>query len=500
MLHVISYKEQIVKEEFPVDTSFLSLYPAAAHEARPFILVLPGGGYEHLAQHEGEPIARWLNDLGIHAGVLHYQVGDFEVDSLLEDVEFALKWIRQTPKDWQVIPEQVGLIGFSAGGHLASIVATKGAEKPDLLLLGYPVITFHDAYTHIGSRTHFLGEQPTQDQLHAFSSDRQVTSQTPPTFIWTTANDATVPVENSLLLASALSREGISFELHVFEEGRHGLGLAEDNRECQQWLALAEKWLQKHSYVTEGQRITSRLFIAGDSTAAQKGATEKPMTGWGEHLQSYFDPSVQVNNRAVNGRSTKSFIAEGRLTHIEKDFRAGDYLFIQFGHNDEKKEDPTRYTDPDGDYRQNLIQCIESARERGGIPVLLTSVSRRRFTADGEPDPLAVGAYPAAMRRVAEETRTPLLDIFKASQQLYRAMGEERSKLLFMHLPGKAHPNYPAGVTDNTHFSDEGARQIAKLVAEAISKCTELHALKQLMRMEGTNQHSGERLIHHLVN
>ncbi|ALP38419.1 esterase [Paenibacillus sp. IHB B 3084] len=500
MLHVISYKEQIVKEEFPVDTSFLSLYPAAAHEARPFILVLPGGGYEHLAQHEGEPIARWLNDLGIHAGVLHYQVGDFEVDSLLEDVEFALKWIRQTPKDWQVIPEQVGLIGFSAGGHLASIVATKGTEKPDLLLLGYPVITFHDAYTHIGSRTHFLGEQPTQDQLHAFSSDRQVTSQTPPTFIWTTANDATVPVENSLLLASALSRAGISFELHVFEEGRHGLGLAEDNRECQQWLTLAEKWLQKHSYVTEGQGITSRLFIAGDSTAAQKGATEKPMTGWGEHLQSYFDSSIQVDNRAVNGRSTKSFIAEGRLAHIEKDFRAGDYLFIQFGHNDEKKEDPTRYTDPDGDYRQNLIQCIESARERGGIPVLLTSVSRRRFTTDGEPDPLAVGAYPAAMRRVAEETRTPLLDIFEASQQLYRAMGEEGSKQLFMHLPEKAHPNYPAGVTDNTHFSDEGARQIAKLVAEAISKCTELHALKQLMRMEGTNQDSGERHLHHLVN
>ncbi|WP_226001927.1 GDSL-type esterase/lipase family protein [Paenibacillus sp. BJ-4] len=498
MLHVVSHKEQIVKDEFPADTSFLSLYPVAVQEARPFILVLPGGGYEHLASHEGEPIARWLNDLGIHAGVLEYQVGDFEIPSLLEDVEHALQWVRQTPKEWAVISEQVGLIGFSAGGHLASIVATTGNEKPNLLLLGYPVISFYDPYTHIGSRTHFLGEQPTQEQLQAYSSDQQVTSQTPPTFMWTTANDATVPVENSLLFASALSKQGIPFELHIFEEGRHGLGLAEDNRECRQWIDLAEAWLQKNRYVQVKQQLPIRLFIAGDSTAAQKGATEKPMTGWGEHLQSYLDPSVHVDNRAVNGRSTKSFIAEDRLADIEKDLQAGDYLFIQFGHNDEKKEDPTRYTDPDGEYRQNLIQCIESARKRGGFPVLLTSVSRRRFTADGEPDPLAVGAYPAAMRRVAEQTHTPLLDIFEASQQLYRSMGEEESQQLFMHLPEKVHPNYPAGVTDNTHFSDEGARQIAKLVAEAIGQCTELSALKQ--RMVGWNQDNGEKPIHELVN
>lgn len=498
MLHVVSSKEQIVKEEFPLDTSFLSLYPVVAREARPFVLVLPGGGYEHLASHEGEPIARWLNDLGIHAGVLEYQVGDFEITSLLEDVEHALQWIRQTPHDWLVIPDQVGLIGFSAGGHLASIVSTIGAEKPNLLMLGYPVISFHDPYTHLGSRTHFLGEQPTLEQLQAFSSDRQVTAQTPPTFMWTTANDGAVPVENSLLFAFSLSRERIPFELHVFEEGRHGLGLSEDNLECRQWLDLAEKWLQKHGYAQARQQMTTRLFIAGDSTAAQKGATEKPMTGWGEHLQAHLDSTVHVDNRAVNGRSTKSFIAEGRLADIEKDIQAGDYLFIQFGHNDEKKEDPNRYTDPDGEYRLNLIQYIQSARERGGIPVLLTSVSRRRFTANGEPDPLAVGAYPAAMRQVAKETQTPLLDIFEASQQLYRSMGEKESELLFMHLPEKVHPNYPAGVADNTHFSDEGARQIAQLVAEAIRQNTELSALKHLMVQR--NLDSSERLAHQLIN
>lgn len=130
--------------------------------------------------------------------------------------------------------------------------------------------------------------------------------------------------------------------------------------------------------------------------------------------------------------------------------------------------------------------------------MLLTSVSRRRFKADGEPDPLAVGAYPAAMRQVAAETKTPLLDIFKASQQLYRSMGGKESQQLFMHLPEKTHPNYPAGVTDNTHFSDEGAKQVAQLVAEAIRQCAELSALKQ--RMVERNLDSDERLAHQLVN
>lgn len=226
------------------------------------------------------------------------------------------------------------------------------------------------------------------------------------------------------------------------------------------------------------------LYIAGDSTAAIKGAGEKPMTGWGEYLQSYFGSSIQVENRAINGRSTKSFIADGRLDAIKKDFQAGDYLFVQFGHNDQKKEDPSRYTDPDTEYRHNLIQYIETARQLGGTPVLLTSVSRRRFLSDGALDPLAVGVYPAVMRQVAEETQTPLLDIFAASQQLYLTLGEEESKKLFMHLPEKEHPNYPNGVTDDTHFSDKGARQIVSLVVNAITQSTNssLSDLQQLLQ------------------
>lgn len=228
--------------------------------------------------------------------------------------------------------------------------------------------------------------------------------------------------------------------------------------------------------------MTQTLFIAGDSTAALKGADQKPMAGWGEFLQSYFDADIIIDNRAVNGRSTKSFLTEGRLADIEKDFQAGDYLFIQFGHNDEKIEDPNRYTDPDKEYRHNLIQYIEFARRHGGLPVLLTSVSRRRFSTDGEPDPLAVGAYPDAMKQVAEETGTPVLDIFAASQQLYRSLGIEGSRALFMHLPISGHPNYPDGVADDTHFCTQGAQRIAALVVEAIQQSAELSALQSHLK------------------
>lgn len=233
-------------------TSLLTLYTLPGVEAAPFILVLPGGGYHHLAQHEGEPVARWLNSLGIHAGVLKYQTEDIEPASLIKDVEDALQWVRESAKEWTVNPNQVGLIGFSAGGHLAAITAVTGREKPDLLMLGYPVITFEEPYAHRGSREHFLGEQPSEDALRSFSAEQQTGSLTPPAFIWTTANDASVPVENSLMFASALSRAGISFELHIFEEGRHGLGLSADNASCRQWLDLCANWLIKHQYVKKG--------------------------------------------------------------------------------------------------------------------------------------------------------------------------------------------------------------------------------------------------------
>ncbi|WP_237391693.1 alpha/beta hydrolase [Paenibacillus dendrobii] len=250
MMHITHYTEKISADLASPGSSLLKLYPVEGRdqETLPFILVLPGGGYSHLAPHEGEPVARWFNQLGIHAGVLHYQLDPVVPSNLIQDVEDAISWVREAPHPWNVNPKQVGMIGFSAGGHLASIAAVKGTAKPDLLLLGYPVITFAESYTHEGSRQRFLGDHPHPEHIQDFSSDRQVSMNTPPTFMWTTSDDAAVPVENSLLFAGALSKAGIPFELHVFEEGRHGLGLSEENLHCRQWLGCCASWLQHHHF------------------------------------------------------------------------------------------------------------------------------------------------------------------------------------------------------------------------------------------------------------
>lgn len=218
------------------------------------------------------------------------------------------------------------------------------------------------------------------------------------------------------------------------------------------------------------------LYIAGDSTAAQKSGAEKPMAGWGEFLPSRFQSGVTVSNWAINGRSTKSFIDQGRLEAISREIAPGDYWFIQFGHNDGKVEDPSRYCDP-GDYRANLRRFVAAARGAGAVPVLLAPVSRRRFAPDGLPDPLAVGPYPEAMRATAAELDVPLLDLFARSQELLAERGIEASKSLFVHLAAGEHPNYPDGLTDDTHFSEEGARAIAGLVAEEIRASPSLSAL-----------------------
>lgn len=252
MLHIRRHLEGAPETQASPGSS-LWLYPAENDSGRelPFMLVLPGGGYQHLAPHEGEPIAKWFNALGMHAGVLHYQLEPLDPEALIRDVAGAIEWARTGDKAFRVNPNRIGMIGFSAGGHLASITATTASSKPDLLILSYPVITFEEMYTHQGSRERFLRQRLSPEDIQKYSSDRRVTADTPPTFLWTTANDAAVPVENSLRFAAALSKAGVPFELHVFEDGRHGLGLADDNPSCRQWLECLKTWLRQHHFVKE---------------------------------------------------------------------------------------------------------------------------------------------------------------------------------------------------------------------------------------------------------
>ncbi|MEV7422634.1 rhamnogalacturonan acetylesterase [Streptomyces sp. NPDC091212] len=215
------------------------------------------------------------------------------------------------------------------------------------------------------------------------------------------------------------------------------------------------------------ERSPGTVHIAGDSTAADKYASAAPETGWGMALPFLLRKGIAVANHAVNGRSSKSFIDEGRLAAVLGVIRPGDLLLIQFGHNDEKSADPTRYTEPWSTYQDCLRQYVKGARDAGARPVLLTSVERRKFDAAG--DAVAThGDYPAAMRALAAAERVPLLDIQAASLALWQRLGAEGTEPYFHWLlPGES-PNYPDGVSDNTHFHPPGAIAVARLVARSL--------------------------------
>lgn len=209
------------------------------------------------------------------------------------------------------------------------------------------------------------------------------------------------------------------------------------------------------------------VFLAGDSTMAAKRAEKRPETGWGEFLQTHLDEGkVRVDNHAMNGRSTRTFISEGRWQAILDKLRAGDYVFIQFGHNDSSKEKLDRYTPPE-DYRANLLRFVGEVRARKATPVLLTPVMRRRFDKDGRTQD-SHGVYPDIVRRIAAEQKVALIDMHRKSEKVLVRYGVEESKKLFLQLAAGEHANYPQGVNDNTHFSPLGAEIMAALAAEGI--------------------------------
>jgi pectinesterase len=209
------------------------------------------------------------------------------------------------------------------------------------------------------------------------------------------------------------------------------------------------------------------IHLAGDSTIAQKLHAKRPETGWGERLQEYFDMDrARVANHARNGRSTRTFISEGRWQAIVDDLRPGDYVFIQFGHNDASPDKVDRYTPP-ADYRRNLARFVAEARGKEAHPVLLTPVMRRRFNERGEFYD-AHGEYPDIVRAVATELRVPLIDMHRRSERVIREYGAERSKSLFLHLAAGESANYPQGLRDDTHFSPLGAEIMAGLVIDGI--------------------------------
>lgn len=209
-----------------------------------------------------------------------------------------------------------------------------------------------------------------------------------------------------------------------------------------------------------------RVWLIGDSTMSVKEVKAYPETGWGMPFVHFFDSTVTIENHARNGRSTKTFISEGLWQKVIDNVQEGDYVFIQFGHNDEAKEKLERHTTSD-EYKANLTRFVSETRNKKGIPVLITPVARRRFDSTGramETHPV----YSGLVRDVAKQMNVPLIDLDKKSQELLQALGPENSKLLFLQLQPGEHPNYPEGKNDNTHFSELGARKMAQLVLAEI--------------------------------
>lgn len=206
------------------------------------------------------------------------------------------------------------------------------------------------------------------------------------------------------------------------------------------------------------------LFLAGDSTLADKPYRNgNPEKGWGQVIPLYFTPVVRVENHAVNGRSTKSFIDEGRWDSLINRVKAGDYVLIEFGHNDAKEQDPKRYAPAESDYSNNLRRFIRDVNEKGAIPILATPIVRRRFDESGRFYDTH-GAYPEAVRQVAQETGVVLLDLHQLSWVLVERYGAEKSKDLFLHIDTVEYVHLKKPIMDDTHLSAYGAFRICDLV------------------------------------
>jgi len=235
----------------------------------------------------------------------------------------------------------------------------------------------------------------------------------------------------------------------------------------QRWEPSMQSLLTVLTLLAAGAADPAVIYLAGDSTMAEKTAEVRPETGWGEKLGKFFDDkAIRIENRAANGRSTKSFIAEGRWDKIVAALHAGDYVFIQFGHNDARVADQNVFTAPD-DYGKNIAKFIADVRAAMATPVVLTPVMRRRFNDRGELQDTH-GIYPEIARKVAADRSVTLIDMHADSGRVLREYGPEESKKLFLILAPGQSTNYPQGITDNTHFSPLGAEEMAAIAVDDI--------------------------------
>ena len=246
------------------DTPTIAAFLPASNPTKTAVIVAPGGGYVHLSMiKEGADVAAWLNTHGVAAFVVRYRLGPKYHNPIeLGDAQRAIRTVRANAAQYGIAPDHIGMWGFSAGGHLTASAGTmfdagnvaatdaidQQGSRPDFLILAYPVITMQDPYVHKGSRTYLLGDTPTQEQMDAMSPEMHVTAQTPPTFLFTTTDDKTVPVLNSVMFYTSLVKAGVPAEMHIFQHGAHGSGLAPANPQLKPWTDMLIKWMRERGY------------------------------------------------------------------------------------------------------------------------------------------------------------------------------------------------------------------------------------------------------------
>lgn len=308
------------------------VYPAGENSNGAAVIICPGGGYFlHATDHEGVQPAKFFNRMGVTAFVLRYRLNPYRHPIPLQDAQRAIRVIRASAKDYGVDPGRVGIMGFSAGGHLTSTAVThfdKGDPnaadeidrqscRPDFGILGYPVVSFVSDYSHRGSAKNLLGENPTEEQLKELSNDLHVTKETPPVFLFHTSEDTGVPPENSLAFYAACHKAGVPAELHVYQQGPHGVGLAFGHPALQGWIDAAGTWMRQGGLLVSGKRSSVQGTVKLNGVLLRWGSialipdNPNAPTGWAMVNNGKF--SIPVTSGPVPGRHRIIVVDMGKV-------------------------------------------------------------------------------------------------------------------------------------------------------------------------------------------
>lgn len=333
------------------------IYPAEGNPNGAAVVICPGGGYAiHATDHEGVQPARYFNSVGVTAFVLRYRLSPYRHPIPLQDAQRALRLVRASSQEFGIDPHRVGIMGFSAGGHLTATAVThfdagdasatdpvdQQSCRPDFGILGYPVVSFVADFAHKGSGRNLLGDSPTDEQLQNLSNETQVTKETPPVFLFHTSEDTGVPPENSLAFYAACHKAGVPAELHIYQQGPHGVGLANEHPALANWIGAAGTWLRQNALLTGGKRqaVSGTIKVNGQplkfGTVALKPTKPGDPVGWAMVRNGAF--SIPTSSGPVPGTCGISVtdmgdVAPGPTTDGAKVFPEVMTITVQDGEN-----------------------------------------------------------------------------------------------------------------------------------------------------------------------